>query len=178
MKILALDIAKTTGWAISKGETTIVSGSIKFTQTDFGELAFAFKKWISGKLDRERPDLVAYEAPVVKHAHAAKILIGLSWMVVLACQERGIPCVSVNNTSVKKFFVGAVCGKDTKPYPVTVEAERRGHCPQTTDEADAIAILYYVRTNNPLESGSGATSDRKPARRKRNVSRDRGSSAA
>ena len=88
MKVLALDIAKTTGWAFSSENGTVISGSAKFTEMDFGDLAFSYHRWIVEMLEELRPELVAYEAPVVKHPHATKILIGLSWIVVLACRER------------------------------------------------------------------------------------------
>jgi Holliday junction resolvasome RuvABC endonuclease subunit len=174
MVILALDLAKSTGWAIGGDE--IISGTAKFTETDIGELAISFMIWLESMLDSHLPELVAYEAPVVKHPHAAKILIGLSWLVILACRERKIPCIPVGNTAVKRHFLGRVYGKKVRPYPGIIEARRRGFDPTTTDEADAIAILLYVRDHHTLKSRSRATSDRKSAGRKRHLPRDIGSS--
>lgn len=165
-KIIALDLAKSTGWAAWRNGTIVSSGTKKFNETDFGDLAVSYMLWLEKLLDEYEPDLVVYEAPVVKHPHATKVLIGLSWLVLLACKERNIPCESVGNTAVKKHFVGKVYGKNAKPYPGIIEARRRGFDPQTTDEADAIAIAFYVADKITSKSGSGTTPARKPAKRK------------
>lgn len=165
MRILALDLARSTGWAVGD-QKTIISGTRRFNEADFGDLAVNYKLWLEGLIDEHKPDLVAYESPVVKHPHAAKILVGLSWLVIIVCKEHNIPYLSVPNTSVKKFFCGKIYGKTTKPYPGIVEARRRGFDPQTTDEADAIAILLYIRDKGTDESGSRTASHRKSSKRK------------
>jgi Holliday junction resolvasome RuvABC endonuclease subunit len=144
MKILTLDLAKQTGWAVIGDGGKIYSGHVKFDEADFPDLALAYWSWLGDQLQRYRPELVAYEAPVVKHPHATKILVGLSWLTILAAGLAGIPSMAVTNTAVKKHFVGRVYGKKETPYPGTVEAQKRGWSPRSTDEADALAILSYV----------------------------------
>jgi crossover junction endodeoxyribonuclease RuvC len=144
MKILTLDLAKQTGWAVMTDGGRIFSGHQKFEEADFSDLALAFHDWLENKLIVYEPDFVAYEAPVVKHPHATKILVGLSWVTMLLCKQKGIECDPVTNTAVKKHFVGRVYGKKEKPYPGTVEAEKRGWSPRSTDEADALAILSFI----------------------------------
>lgn len=144
MKILTLDLAKQTGWAVLTDGGRILSGHRTFEEDEFSDLALAFHDWLENLITSHEPDLVAYEAPVVKHPHATKILVGLSWLTILLCVKRGIKCIPVVNTKVKKHFVGRVYGKKEKPYPGIVEAEKRGWSPRSTDEADALAILSYV----------------------------------
>jgi Holliday junction resolvasome RuvABC endonuclease subunit len=166
MKVIALDLAKQTGWAVMSAGGKVVSGHVTFTEDTFPELAGAFWAWLEDILKNE-PDLVAYEAPVVKHPHATKILVGLSWLVILACKLRGIDCIPVTNTKVKVHFVGRVYGKKEKPYPGIVEAEKRGWSPRSTDEADALAILSYVLHQSCCDGPRAAPARRDPKPKRR-----------
>lgn len=167
MKILCLDLAKQTGWAALSEGGKITSGHVTFTEVTFPALAVAFWVWLENKLNAENPDLVAYEAPVVKHPHATKILVGLSWLTILSCQLRGIECIPVTNTKVKVHFVGRVYGKKEKPYAGITEAKKRGWSPRSTDEADALAILSYCLHTHAHQSGSRAAPARRDPKPKR-----------
>jgi Holliday junction resolvasome RuvABC endonuclease subunit len=177
MKILTLDLAKQTGWAAISDGGKITSGHVTFTEETFPELALAFWTWINARIIEHKPEFVAYEAPVVKHPHATKILVGLSWLTILACKIHDIPCEPVTNTKVKVHFVGRVYGKKEKPYPGIEEAKKRGWSPRSTDEADALAILSYVLHQSCCD-GPRATPARRDPKPKRRAGRGRRPSKA
>lgn len=173
MKILCLDLAKQTGWAAVSDGGRIKSGHVKFEEMEFKDLATAFWSWLNDLINEHEPVLVVYEAPVVKHPHSTKILVGLAWTTILACGLKGIECIPITNTKIKKHFVGRVYGKKEEPYPGIVEAKKRGWSPRSTDEADALAILSYSLHTYAHQSGSRATPARRPAKPTRRSGRGR-----
>ena len=105
-----------------------------------------FKDWLGKALDGV--ELCVFEAPILYKAKASlpvlRKLYGCAAMVELLCNEQGIKCFEVNNQLVKTFM-GCRRGRGIDPKKAMVEAVQRWGCaPQTHDEADAIAIRYYV----------------------------------
>jgi hypothetical protein len=146
MNLLALDLARSTGWALGPATNSSprLVGSFRLeTPGDLiGPLTLELKARLEGLLPAA--DLVAYERPLVRFAHASQVLNGLAWIVEHVCAERELLCLPVPNTQAKKHFCGKTYSKKVKPYPGLVRARELGFELDNTDEADAMAIFSYV----------------------------------
>ena len=151
MRILALDLATKVGWAAGPADSGPEYGTHKFPSVgrEFGRVMGLYSDWLMFMIDHHQPDQVIYEKPITTiHGNSRLetmcLLIGLGMMTEYICFKSFASVSWVNNSTVKKFFVGkGGFGKKTKPYPMTVAAEKRGWSPETTDEADALGIWTY-----------------------------------
>ncbi len=151
MKILALDIATSTGWAAGETSAAPTFGCYRI-QTDgrnFGMAMNDFSRWLDSMIDAYMPDQIVYEKPITtihgKTSLETKcLLIGLCMHAESVAYDHGLPISWVNNATVKKHFTGhGGFGKKTKPYPMIVAAHQRGWMVETHDEADACGVWDY-----------------------------------
>ncbi len=162
-RILALDLATKTGWAVWTGHARH-SGVRNFKILD-GELrGLLFQKfdaWLVDMLNPE-PDLVVYEDPAaVRSKEAAAVLYGFVTRLWQAVDRRRIARRAVHIQTLKKWTTGK--GNAKKPDMVAAVGRRFFPSPQFRDslvgafeqyvapsklddnEADAIALLEYAR---------------------------------
>ena len=113
MKLLALDLATTCGWAVTANDI-ITSGSQSFKrypgsksrlQDHLGMPYCQFRNWLADKLLTDKPEVIAYEEVMrwggASAAHCFGGFRGI--MLDLACRH-GIPCfgyVPTNMSSTK-----------------------------------------------------------------------------
>ncbi len=144
LRLLALDIASVTGFAILR-EGGLSSGSRDFrrgTAVHPGTPHAYFSNWIRTTISEVKPTHVIYEgsAGFFKSQAAVQICVGMRGVMLAECAKAGIPVVEYAAMTVKKSFTGS--GKSDKVamireflrrYPETVLAD--------SNEADAVAIM-------------------------------------
>ena len=114
MRVLALDIATTTGAAFGRPGDAPKTWSKKFVQhTKGARLAHALK-WTTQVLERAQPDFVAIEAPI-KGPQRNEVLIGLAAVCQAAVIAADIPCQVFTVQDVRKHFLGKHL--TTKDFP-------------------------------------------------------------
>lgn len=164
MRVLALDLATSTGWAAGDYGEKVFSGTFRCggPGAELGPFLAAFESRLKRLCDEFEPTHVFYEAPILVGGGKAKIVRGklvqnqrqtslatarklysLAGMTELECTKRMTPCTSVAASTVRK----AICAKgwsgDAKKA-VGQAIRWRGWEPKTSDEADAQAILIYA----------------------------------
>ena len=157
---LALDLATTTGWATSKAGASIVSGfeSYKSRRFEGGGMRFLnFRRWLDRMLEElQFIDWIAFEeVRGHKGTDAAHIYGGLLAILGSWCEEHGIPYQGVPVGEIKKHATGkGNSGKD-----LMIKAmQAKGHNPADDNEADALAIMYWM-----IDHATTRAPDQRPA---------------
>lgn len=155
MKILALDLATKTGWALGDTERdiTMVHSGVQDFSLKRGESSgmrmLYFDRWISQMLSDHKPKIVAYEMPHQRGGAPSQVLLGLLGILHKACAEAEIDFFSVHTASLKKFATGY--GKASKEEMCKAASSIVGREIKSNDEADALHIWNWARTK--LEIG-------------------------
>jgi Holliday junction resolvasome RuvABC endonuclease subunit len=146
--ILALDLGTTTGWALHQRDASISSGSQSFKPQRFeggGMRYLRFKRWLTEiKQCADGIDLVAFEE-VRNHAgvDAAHAYGGFMATLTAWCEHHQIPYQGVPVGTIKKHATGR--GNASKAEMIAA-MQARGHHPQDDNEADALALLHWARS--------------------------------
>ncbi len=143
MSTLALDLGTTTGWAWSAGDSTesMCSGVWRFRADDgrFLEL----RKGLDTIHTYKALTAVYYE---LVHRHlgtqAAHVYGGFQGELKSWCALHAVPLVGIGVGTIKKFWTGQ--GNASKAMMMD-ECRNRGFNPQDDNEADAIALRFYVK---------------------------------
>ena len=143
MKILALDLGATTGWAYGcPGKPTRYGVEVfNGTRTErLGSFMARLNRLLSMELYRDL-DVVVYERPFARGLHATRSLWGMAGVVEAACQLNRVAVVDAEVQTVKKFVArgGATKGD------VIAAMRRRGYQPEGEHDADALAVLTYAK---------------------------------
>lgn len=150
MRVLALDMATQTGWALLGGGV-VTSGSQTFARyagsksrprDHVGEPFAQFHRWLCERLRDDKPGAIAYEGGgFFKSADAAQVCIGLRGVMLMNAAAYRIPAYPYAPAQVKKFWAGR--GNADKDDMI---AATRTRCPGVditdSNEADALAILH------------------------------------
>ncbi|MDN5248198.1 MAG: Holliday junction resolvase [Wolbachia endosymbiont of Tyrophagus putrescentiae] len=143
MSILTLDLGQQTGWTILKNGV-IESGSESFHSGGLnGKLYSKFRRWLENKLQGISE---VYFEKVVRHlgTYAAHHYGGFLAHLAACCEESNIPFQGVPIKTIKRFIAGN--GNATKDQ--VIEAVRKkGFFPCDDNEADALALMFYVQSN-------------------------------
>ncbi|BET35191.1 MULTISPECIES: crossover junction endodeoxyribonuclease RuvC [Wolbachia] len=141
MSILTLDLGKQTGWAILT-DGVIESGSKSFHGSRFsrGGMCFLnFRNWLNSLKDIS----AVYFEEVRRHlgTDAAHCYGGFLAVLSAWCEEHHVPYKGVNVKTIKRF----VTGKGNASKSEVIEAIReKGFAPRDDNEADALALMFYV----------------------------------
>lgn len=140
--VLFLDLASTTGWALTH-QGRHVSGSFKLKGDRFEGGGMRFLRFERQFLSQFAAVREIYYEEVRRHegVDAAHIYGGLWGTLTKWCEERSIPYKGVGVGVIKKHWTGK--GNANKEMMV-LEARKRGFMPADDNEADAIAGLDYV----------------------------------
>ena len=145
--IICLDLGTTTGWATQTSSGRVLSGTISFKPQRFeggGMRYLRFEKWLNeilivlGTIDAVYFEEVRRHLGVdAAHAYGGFMAALTSW-----CERNKIPYSGVPVGTIKKHATGkGNAGKNDM-----IDAVRaKGHSPEDDNEADAIALLYYVK---------------------------------
>jgi Holliday junction resolvasome RuvABC endonuclease subunit len=141
--ILALDLATTTGWAVTSC-SIVTSGTICFKGGRFegGGMRFLrFRRWLREMFESEKPDAVFYEE-VRRHlsTDAAHIHGGLLAILQAECEARGVPYAGIPVGTIKKAATGR--GNADKAAMIEAAAARWPDQQIADDnQADALWIM-------------------------------------
>lgn len=152
MRIVALDLATTTGVAIGAAHdgplchTERLGKAGEHHGARFSEVMFLTKRLIA----QHKPDLVAIEAPVVTgakgDANRALLAMGLRGCVMGVCTFKGVSCQDFNVLSIRAHFLGNGRIKRAEAKAMTIERCRTlGWHVANDNEADAAALWDYAR---------------------------------
>ncbi len=148
--IFALDLGTKTGWAIGTQDNTVFSGVQDFSPNkrfEGGGMRYLrFFKWLDETLDNYGRISEVYFEEVRRHmgTDAAHMYGGFMATLTGWCEKRCIPYQGVPVKTIKKYVTGT--GNASKQ--MVIDALKSKEYPITDDnEADAIALLLYVREN-------------------------------
>lgn len=142
MKVLSLDIASTTGWALD----TDTYGTWDFkTRKDesMGMKLIRFKAKLKEIHDLESLDIIIYERPAGRHAssviHQAKLIAVLEKF----CEENSIEYKAYSAKEIKSFATGN--GNASKESMIKAAVSKYGYDGNDDNEADAIHMRELFR---------------------------------
>jgi Holliday junction resolvasome RuvABC endonuclease subunit len=146
MKVIALDLATSTGFAIGNtsdlSPATVTSGTILLSPRNsgvsLGAKCAALESFLRILIKDHQPDAIVREESLFRGLAASQHGFGFAAMVEKIAFESGLPCLSIPATSVKKQIAGS--GKTDKEGMIAAVREL-GFSPAGDDEADAIALL-------------------------------------
>jgi len=147
MKILALDLGTTTGYACGSWDGADLSrdsGTITFVPKrgdSPGMKLIMFNGWVKRKIYDENPDLVVYEMPHHRGGYATALLNQFVGFVVLWCIEKGVNYHAVHSGTLKKWACGH--GRASKEDMVA-EAGKLFSGLKILDDDHADALLLYA----------------------------------
>lgn len=191
--ILALDMAKQTGFALSNS-TCIATWAHKYDD-DLGVAASQFENEISGLIRLNCCGYIYAEAPVPAAGKTtqAVLLRHLGMHVILrkVCFSTGTPLTFVRCDEWRKFFIGrARAPKEIKSsylrrkwlkQAVKEECNRRGWFPETDDAADALGILSFALSGEGtscVDAAGSRASSREGKTKETHAGKRKGSAAA
>ena len=155
VNILALDLGTNTGWALLQQPKAtagyrVTSGTINLKNDRFqggGMRYLRFRNWLdeisqcSGGID------TVYFEEVRRHlgVDAAHVYGGFLATLTAWCEDHGLPYQGVPVSHIKC----QVTGKGNASKQCVIEAVRAiGYKPQDDNEADALALIEWVRAQN------------------------------
>ena len=144
MIVLALDLGRSTGWALHQHGVYTV-GTQKFPAKrgeSPGMLYLRFRGWLEeiSRMSLDRVNLVVYEQVHNRGGSATEILNGLTAVVQEFCAKHDVDVCNVHTSTLKKWATGA--GNANKEAMVE-RAKELGHDVKNDDEADAVLLLRY-----------------------------------
>ncbi len=158
MNILAIDIGTQTGWAVGT-RNGIKSGTKSFSPKKGEGPAQRWLKFRAFLTETGRAtgelDAVYYE-DVKRHAGviAAHVYGGFLALLQVWCEVNHIQLIPVGVGTIKKAWTGK--GNADKEMMIAA-AQARGLYPVDSNEADALAILFYARQDQGVSQDRAVT---------------------
>ena len=146
MRILALDLSKKgTGVAIGDASEPPRSFVASFSGATRGHVGASFAKWLRDLLIVEKPDLVVFEAPLMRaaakgSADSMRLLIGLSFQTEVMCAIREVPVAQAHVATWRKHFLGHGYPNDPKQAALNMCAMLGWETGGSHDRADACGV--------------------------------------
>jgi hypothetical protein len=161
--IIALDPAKTIGWAA----VFEPGGPVQFGHKRLGrdgaeteEVAESLAAFLDARIDLFKPDLIVREnyyiggGRVPMNAQTIFMLCGIAWQIDLTARLCGIECRRAQTAAFTNYFIG----RGKFPSRAAKKNAVRSQCAAmgwraTEDEADALALLMFAEAKMyPIES--------------------------
>ncbi len=140
-KILALDIATTTGW---KTETASGTWNLKPNRGESeGMRVVRFKSKVKELVELEGIELISYERPAGRFKSSIMVASEMVGVLKELCIEAGLDLACYSATEIKKFATGK--GNANKESMVQAAKEQYGYLGDSDDEADAIHLYHLTR---------------------------------
>lgn len=146
MKVLALDLATTTGFAFRDDSGDICSGTETF-QVKRGESPgirfLRFARWLAKMHTSHHFDVVSFERPHHRGGPSTEVLVGLATRAQEFAAEHDLEHSTVETSTLKLWATGR--GNAGKPDMVEA-AQKWVPGVESDDEADAILVLAYTES--------------------------------
>lgn len=142
MTILTIDIGTTTGWCLHNGATLSGSLDLRGDRHEGAGMRFLrFRGWLEDMHAKTPIHALFYEDVLAHKGHyAGQVYAGLRAVLMVFCEEKGIPYAGVGVGVIKKF----VTGKGNAGKDLMISAVRKfGFSPVDDNEADAIGLMLY-----------------------------------
>jgi hypothetical protein len=156
MRILALDLASTAGFAIGEAGEIPRSGSVRLKRPGDGPevAAFNLRQFLREQIfTLDRPELVVVEAFIhpagQKSGDAAILSIGLYFVAAAESKARDCRFEKAQPSTVRKHFIGVgrTGDRSTTKRAVVLRAQQIGYMPRDcgdNDRADACAVFDWA----------------------------------
>lgn len=148
MKILALDQATVTGWAVVEDTGAVIASGVwtladpKRTGESRGMRYIRFRHHLAETIEAYHPAMVCHEQTLLRGGAATEIANGLKALILEAAAERGLEVSCVHTTELKKWATGS--GRAEKPDMMDAALFLSGRSPCDDNEADAILIGLWA----------------------------------
>ena len=145
MRILALDLATTTGFCVIENGKILESGVWDLSRTKDEHYGHQFDKLIqllSSEYYSCHDLTIAYEQAHFRSGPATRIGVGMNSAVLWFCAKHDIKPVSVHTATLKKWATGN--GRAGKDEMIAKATEWLGREPIDDNEADAVCLAKYV----------------------------------
>lgn len=144
-KILGLDMATKTGWAINSSPES--SGCENFAVRrgeSPGMRYIRFQAWLAEIVNLTHPELIVYEQAHHRGGAATEVCLGLATHLQSFCAKHEIDFSSVHSSVIKKFATGK--GNAGKEMMMEAYSANFGVQPIDDNECDARWILEWAKT--------------------------------
>lgn len=152
-RVLALDLASTSGWAVGEPGMLLAHGSIRFAAKGAShEAIFANAyDWMADKIAIYAPNLIVWEAPLSTSfkrgqttTDVTTVLFGLPAVIGCCAFQRGIYDIRKAETrAVRLHFIGQNPKRQVAKPMVMRQCRAHGWDVTDDNEADALAIWSY-----------------------------------
>jgi hypothetical protein len=154
MIVLALDLARTSGWAVGEPGAEPLHGFHSFAAHDSSHEAVFYKAmlWSQTKIIEHKPDLIVWEAPLATSfkkgsttSNATTILYGLPAVVgAIAYMHKVYDCRKADTAKVRHHFINCNPKRDEAKPLVIEQCNLMGWDVEDDNEADALATWSYM----------------------------------
>lgn len=147
MNILALDCATRTGWAVQLDghiESGVQDFSRKRGESGNGLIFLRFRGWLINNFKNSGIKVIAYEQAHHRGGASTEIGVNLTGRIQEFAAENNIEYMAVHTGTIKKFATGS--GTAGKPAIMDWFKSKTGRAPIDDNEADAMALLWYVKS--------------------------------
>ena len=155
MKVLCLDLATSTGWAMGTtssmpGDVRLGTFSLRKQRHDLGLFFATYRSWLRDMIHDEKIHTVAFEAPILRGQttiSTTRKLQGLAAITEMVCTDMAVGCAEEHLQTIKKTL--SLNGRAKKPQMIAA-AKARGFDVADDNQADAAGLfLRVVEVTNP-----------------------------
>jgi Holliday junction resolvasome RuvABC endonuclease subunit len=147
MRILAVDAATATGWAVS------LDGVVESGVEDFGlrrgespGMRFLrFRIWLERLVDDTRPQVIVYEQAHHRGGAPTEVGVGLATRVLEVAAAKGVECCSIHTSTLKVHATGKG-NADKSAMQAAARARFAHYDPERdpgADEADSLLMVAW-----------------------------------
>jgi hypothetical protein len=157
-RVLAIDAASISGFTFGATGDEPRFGSRCFTGSNAsGEVVARFSRFLRATIERERPDVIAYEAPYVPtawrsgpplNARTVRRLLGLAEIIDAIAWDYRLRCYQATAGEVCSYLTGKSNwgGRANKKAATIASARRWGWAVNDDNAADACAVWAYAES--------------------------------
>jgi hypothetical protein len=157
-RVLAVDAAATCGFALGATGEDPRFGTRNFSGSNAsGEVVARFARFLRATIEREQPDVIAYEAPYFPmgfrrgppaNAKTLRRLLGLAEIIDAIAWDCRLRCYQATAGEVCSYLTGKSNwgGRDKKKAATIAAARRWGWDVQNDDQADACAVWAFAES--------------------------------
>lgn len=148
MRILALDQATITGWAVIEDDGNVIDSGTwaladrKRTGESRGMRYIRFRHELLKAITMYQPEMICHEQTLLRGGAATEIANGLKALILETAAEKGLEVTCVHTTELKHFATGN--GRAEKEEMVKAALGLSGRLPRDDNEADALLIGLWA----------------------------------